>query len=167
MLPLVYTSAAFVVVLTLSVITCHPPQRADGTISFSREEFERLTRSEDFYGYRGSGFIQRGAQLGVSELQIGVVRVTVNTDRRSMKIAGYIVDKATRESLSFCVVAIGRVVYDQDGLPYAIYAKKAVVTGNNGEFEIDADIDPGDSLFGAHMWYMVEVYDIYKLIYPP
>ncbi len=166
MLHSIYTSAALVAVLALPTFSCHPPQQSENKISFSREEFEQLARSEDFYGYLGSGYIQRGAQLGTSELQIGVVQVIVNTDRRSIKIAGYIVDKETREALSYCFVAIGRVRYYQND-PHVIEAKKVVLTESNGGFEIEADIDPGDSLFGAHMWYMVEVYDVYKLVYPP
>lgn len=165
MLHSICTSASLVAALTISAFSCHPPKRSDNTISFSREEFEQIAASEERYGYQGSGHIQRGARLGTSELQMGVVQVIVNRDRHSIKIAGYIVDYATRDPLPYCFVAIGTVEYDRDG-PNVINAKKAVLSGSNGRFEIEADIDPVDSLFIANIYYMVKVYDVSKLVYP-
>ena len=165
MLHSISTSASLVAALTISAFSCHPPKRPDNTISFSREEFEQIAASEESYGYNGSGHIQRGARLGVSELQMGVVQVIVNRDRHTIKIAGYIVDYATRDPLPYCFVAIGTVEYYRDE-PHVINAKKAVLSGSSGRFEIEADIDPVDNLFIANVYYLVKVYDISKLVYP-
>ena len=165
MLHSICTSASLVVALTVSAFSCHPPKRPDNTISFSREEFEQIAASDESYGYLGSGYIQRGARLGVSELQMGVVQVIVNRDRHSIKIAGYVVDDGTRDPLSYCFVAIGTVVYYRDE-PHVINAKEVVLTGSNGRFEIEADIDPVDNLFIANVYYLVKVYEVSRLVYP-
>lgn len=47
-----------------------------------------------------------------------------------------------------------------------INAKKAVLSGSNGRFEIEADIDPVDSLFIANVYYLVKVYEVSRLVYP-
>lgn len=167
MLSSIYTSAAIGIVLMLPAFSCHPPNRSEGLKWISQNEFERLTESEDSYGYRGSGNIQWGAQLGHRDIDLGVMQITVDTVRRSVKIAGYVLDNDTREPLPDSYVAIGTVEYDQDGFPHRILAKKEVLTGVNGIYAIEAVLEPGDRLFGAHEWYIVKVYDVYKLIYPP
>lgn len=167
MFPSIFTSAAIVAVLTVPAFSCHPPNRSEGLRWISQDEFERLTKSKDSYGYRGAGYIQWGAQLGHRDIDLGVMQITVDSVRRSVRIAGYVVDNDTLEPLPNTYVAIGTVEYDRDGFPYRILAKKEVLTGVNGIYAIEADLESGDRLFGAHEWYIVKVYDVYKLVYPP
>ncbi|MXZ75599.1 MAG: hypothetical protein F4207_13525 [Gemmatimonadetes bacterium] len=167
MRPTIYIGVVVLVVLLLSAFSCHSPKRSVSLKWISQDEFERLTESEDSYGYRGSGNIQWGAQLGHRDIDLGVMQITVDSARRSVKIAGYVLDNDTREPLPNSYVAIGTVEYDQDGFPCKILAKREVVSGVNGIYVIESVIEPGDRLFGAHDWYIVKVYDVYKLIYPP
>lgn len=167
MRPSVYTGVSILVVLATSAITCHPPNRSDGLEWISQEEFERLTESDDIYTYLGSGFLQWGGQLGHRDIDLGVMQITVDTVRRSVRIAGYLLDNDTREPLPDTYVAIGTVEYDRDGFPYRIRAKKEVLTGVNGIYAIEAVLEPGDRLIGANKSYIVKVHDVYKLVYPP
>lgn len=163
----IYTGASILIVLATSAITCQPANRSDGLEWISQEEFERLTKSDEIYTYLGSGYTQWGGQLGHRDIDLGVMQITVDTVRRSVRIAGYVLDNDTREPLPDTYVAIGTMEYDQDGFPYRIRAKKEVLTGVNGIYAIEADIESGDRLFGANKWYIGKVYDVYKLIYPP
>lgn len=159
--------ALFVVFLTISIVSCAPPKQSDGVITLSQEEFKISTKSEKWYGYRGDGYITEGAVLGTEDTVLDLRPITVDTVRGSIKIAGYVLSEASREALPNSDVVIGTVAYKQDGSPHRIVPKKGVVSGVNGEFVIDSNIEDGDRLFVMQWSFVVRVYDIYKLIYPP
>lgn len=152
--------------LTTSVITCASPKHTNSVWTLSEKEFNDLTVSEDWYGYRGDRYIMEGAELGTINLDVSLRRVTVNRTDGSIKLAGYVVEHGSRELLPNSDVVIGKVEYTQDGTPHRIVTKKGVISGVNGEFEIEANLEQGDRLFVAHLTYIVKVYDIYKLIHP-
>lgn len=135
--------------------------------SISSEEFERITRSEDWYRYRGDRYITTGTDGGIIELDLDVNQVSINPVKGTVKIAGVVVDFWTREPLPNSDVVIGTVEYRKDGSPRMLLTKKGVISGVNSEFVIEANIEEGDRLFVAHLTYYVKVYDVYKLLYPP
>lgn len=150
-------------ILMITAISCAPPKQSDSLMTLSQEEFKELTESEDYYGYRGSGNIRGTLELGTVNLDLNLWPVTINTSSGSIKIAGFVVDRATREPLPYAEVAIGKVGYYK-GNPRRIFAKKGVITGVDGEFVFEANLVEDDRLFVACMTYVVTVYDVYKLI---
>ena len=155
-----------VVFLTTSAISCEPPKQSEDIVSISQEAFEQLTRSEEWYGYRGSGNIMDVADLGSLDLEISLDQATVNAVLSSIVIAGQVIDIATREGLPKADVVIGKVEYQNDK-PFRFLPKTGVVSGDNGAFIIDSKIKAGDRLFVACLGYVVKVYDISKLIDSP
>lgn len=156
-----------VVFLAISVISCAPPKQSDGVITLSQKEFKQLTKSTKWYGYRGDRYIMEGAELGTEDIVLDLCPVTIDTVRGSIKISGNVLFEASREPLPNSDIVIGTVRYKQDGSPHRIVAKKGVISGVNGEFVIEANIEEGDRLFVAQRRFVVRVYNIYKLIYPP
>ena len=156
-----------VVFLTISMISCVLREHSVGIQTLSQEEFKQLTNSSKWYGYQGDRYITEGAELGTEDIVLDLCPVMVDTVHGSIRISGNVLFEATREPLPNSDIVIGTVGYKQDGSLYRIIPKKGVISGVNGEFVIEANIDFGDRLFVAQRTFVVRVYDIYKLIYPP
>ena len=167
MLHSVCCNVLIVVVLAVSAMSCQPSKRSENSISISPEAFERITRSEDWYSYYGSGYIRGTGDGGIIDLDLDVSQVSINPVQGTVKIVGFVVDDGGREPLPNSGIYIGTVEYLKDGSPRKLLSKKGVISGVNAEFVIEAKIEEGDRLFVAHLSYYVKVYDVYKLIYPP
>ena len=167
MLSTSFNDGWIVVFLAISVISCTPPKQPNGVITLSQVEFEQITKSNKWYGYKGDRFIMEGAELGTEDIVLDLRSVTVDTVSGSIKITGKVSFEASREPLPNSDIVIGTVRYKQDGTPHRIVAKKGVISGVNGEFVIEANIEEGDCLFVAQRRFVVRVYNIYKLVYPP
>lgn len=143
--------------------SCGPPRDSEFLEPITPEMFEKLTRSEVFYGYDGSGRVSDVADLGALKLYLKLTQdVTIDSSRRTIRIAGQVADYSTHVTFSGADVMIGKVEY-LNGRPYRILPKKWVVSGENGVFVIDSDFEAGDCLFVACLGYVVKTYDISKL----
>lgn len=167
MLHSICCSVSILIVLTVTAMSCQPSKRSEDMKSISPEAFERITRSEDWYSYYGSGYIRGTTDGGIINLDLVVSQVSINPVMGTVKIAGVVVDFWTRELLPNSDVVVGTVEYRKDGSPHRFLTKKGVISGVNSEFVIEAKIEEGDRLFVGHLSYHVKVYDVYKLIYPP
>ena len=150
-------------VLLTFTTSCGPPRESEFVVPITPELFERLTKSEEFYGYDGSGRISGVADLGTVELDIVVDQVAFDHSLDYITISGRVIDKLTREPITRADVVIGEVEYHNDR-PFRILPKRWVISGPNGEFIIDSKIESNDRLFIARWTYMVRVYDISRLL---